>query len=765
SIQIETKTVPVELGPGEEYEGAFDTVIALSEGIDEVTVCADIDNVIDELSEENNCRANTVLSWSEFITDPVGDQFYAYGPDIVGVDFQVDETDIYFRVRSAEPIDPDDTANQMWIDLDLDNSTGFVSPYPEIPTNDIGADAAVWIYPAGGYDIMGEEWSLPLCTTGDKQRLEMDSPRSLSPGLQGDLLVWDPVYEGFYYAGEFPVFTDTNYFWFAIPLDMLGDDGIMSVVDVIGDYYKPTDAAPNEAHGITGEGTDLVIVDKWEQWVDEEGGTYKVHYVVKNRGNLAAAANHMTALTVDGGQLETRLIPVALGPQEEYEDSFDTVVTLSQGTDEVTVCADIDDVVDELSEGNNCRTNTVLVWTEFITDPVGDQFHGYGPDIVGVDFHRDDTDIHFRVRNAEPIDPNGTVNIMWLDLDLDDSTGYVSDYPEDPTNDIGADAVALIHPAGGYGMTGEEWSLPLRAAGEKRQLETSSPQTLSPGLQGELLLWDPVYEYFDYADDFSVFTDTDYFWFGIPLDMLEDDGVMGVVDVIGDYWEPTDVAPNEGHGIIGEYPTVITEAATSITDNSAVLNMSYTVGDFGEVQVRFGFRHFDETYWWYTGWESKEADDTYALLLPGISSGTTHEFKAQLEYDGTVIEGATQQFRTLSSGGGDCFIATAAYGTPMADEIQILRRFRDSYLLTNPLGTAFVDAYYNTSPPIAELIAEHPPLKIIVKAGLVPIVVLGKMVVNSTPVEEMTVLGLLMIMAAILALLVIRWRHRSVNHT
>ena len=762
SIQIEAKTVPMELGPGEEYEGAFDTVITLSEGIDEVTVCVDSGDIIEELSEENNCRTNTVLVWTEFITDPAGDQFYGYGPDIVGADFQVDETNIYFRVRAAESLDFSDTVNEMWLDLDCDDSTGYVSPYPEIPTNDIGADAAAVVYPAGGYDMMGEEWSLPLRTTGDEQQPEMDLSPTLSSELMGELMLWDPVHEGFYFVGEFSVFIDTDYFWFVIPLDMLGDDGIMSVVDVIGDYWEPTDAAPNEGHGITAEGTDLVVANKWEQWVNEEEGTYKVHYVVKNQGSLAATENHTTALIVDEGQLETKIVPVDLGPGEEYQDSFDTVIALSQGIDEVTVCADLHNIIEELSEANNCRTNMVLVWTEFIADPAGDQYFGYGPDIVGADFQVDETNIYFRVRNAEAVDPYYTVNVMWLDLDLDDSTGYVSGYAEEPTNDIGADAAALVYPAGIYDRMGEAWSLPLSAAGDKRQPEIKPLQVLSPGLRGELYLWDTYYEDLYYEGEFPVITDANCFWFAIPLDILEDDGVMGVVDVIGDFWEGyTDVAPNEGHGIIGEHPTVTTEAATNITDNSAVLNMSYDMGDSSHVQVRFAYRHSADTMWWYSSWESRTADDIYPIQLTGLSSRTTYEFKAQLEYDSTVVEGAARQFRTLSSGGGDCFIATAAYGTPMADEIQILREFKDEYLLTNPLGQALVDLYYAFSPPIAGFIAEHPHLKPTVRAGLVPIVALSTVLVNITTAENIVIVGLSVLVSVALAVYVMRRRDRG----
>jgi Leucine-rich repeat (LRR) protein len=105
-----------------------------------------------------------------------------------------------------------------------------------------------------------------------------------------------------------------------------------------------------------------------------------------------------------------------------------------------------------------------------------------------------------------------------------------------------------------------------------------------------------------------------------------------------------------------------------------------------------------------------------------------------------------------------CFIATAAYGTPTASEIQILRNFRDEYLLTNPLGQAFIDFYYNISPPIAEFITDHPSLKPIVRAGLVPAVAMSTVAVNTTPVEKMAILGLLTLVSVAVAIWATRRR-------
>jgi hypothetical protein len=112
-----------------------------------------------------------------------------------------------------------------------------------------------------------------------------------------------------------------------------------------------------------------------------------------------------------------------------------------------------------------------------------------------------------------------------------------------------------------------------------------------------------------------------------------------------------------------------------------------------------------------------------------------------------------------------CFIATAAYGTPMAEEIEILREFRDEYLLTNPLGQAFVDFYYRTSPPIAEFITEHTILKPIVRTVLVPAVVMSTVAVNTTMAEKVAIVGLLVLVSVAVAIWVTRRRGRGCEYT
>ncbi|MFH1752563.1 MAG: CFI-box-CTERM domain-containing protein, partial [Candidatus Omnitrophota bacterium] len=91
---------------------------------------------------------------------------------------------------------------------------------------------------------------------------------------------------------------------------------------------------------------------------------------------------------------------------------------------------------------------------------------------------------------------------------------------------------------------------------------------------------------------------------------------------------------------------------------------------------------------------------------------------------GVTADSGTSGSSGSGSGGRNCFIATAAYGTPMAAEIDILCAFRDRHLLKNRLGKAFVKFYYKNSPPLADYIGERPYLRRIVRGMLRPVVAL-----------------------------------------
>jgi predicted outer membrane repeat protein len=86
-----------------------------------------------------------------------------------------------------------------------------------------------------------------------------------------------------------------------------------------------------------------------------------------------------------------------------------------------------------------------------------------------------------------------------------------------------------------------------------------------------------------------------------------------------------------------------------------------------------------------------------------------------------------------SDSGGGCFIATAAYGSRMANEVKVLKKVRDEYLLTSELGKAFVSAYYEHSPPLADWVAKHPVIGKVVKISLYPVIGLGKLLLGENP--------------------------------
>lgn len=89
-------------------------------------------------------------------------------------------------------------------------------------------------------------------------------------------------------------------------------------------------------------------------------------------------------------------------------------------------------------------------------------------------------------------------------------------------------------------------------------------------------------------------------------------------------------------------------------------------------------------------------------------------------------------------GGGGCFIATAAYGTPMAQDVRYLRAFRDQYLETNAAGRWFITQYYNFSPPLAEHLRQDGDLRALMRIALGPLVALSRALVDDAVLAAQT---------------------------
>lgn len=115
---------------------------------------------------------------------------------------------------------------------------------------------------------------------------------------------------------------------------------------------------------------DLIVTDVWIQ-------SPQVYYKIKNQGNGASKACLCYLYVNDVLEEEDQAQPIA--PGEERTEVFNrytwkyiidiggSAITIGELTQfDVKVCADVEKVVDELNETNNCKT--ILVGQEFIYD-------------------------------------------------------------------------------------------------------------------------------------------------------------------------------------------------------------------------------------------------------------------------------------------------------------------------------------------------------------------------------------------------------------
>jgi len=151
------------------------------------------------------------------------------------------------------------------------------------------------------------------------------------------------------------------------------------------------------------------------------------------------------------------------------------------------------------------------------------------------------------------------------------------------------------------------------------------------------------------------------------------------------------------------------------------------------------YPYFDMIHPWMTGLivveeiHSEAVEETHTEVAEEIhteeAAEETHTEEAEETHDDLSNLEETMQETTQEAGsseeGGGCLIATAAFGSEMAPQVQFLRELRDNTVLQTQSGTSFMTGfnqfYYSFSPAVADLERENPAFKETVKLTLTPL--------------------------------------------
>lgn len=165
------------------------------------------------------------------------------------------------------------------------------------------------------------------------------------------------------------------------------------------------------------------------------------------------------------------------------------------------------------------------------------------------------------------------------------------------------------------------------------------------------------------------------------------------------------------------------------------------------------------------GWQeipfgSNDGDDTITLTLtdgdPLTDSG---DEPGSIEDPGALAIPSSRSGG--GGGGGTCFIATAAYGSALEPQVELLREFRDRMLLTNSPGKAFIHFYYRYSPPVAAFIAKHDALRCMTRLSLLPVVGTSWMTLNYGLLPSLTITLVFLALFSAVGLLFFRKMRRG----
>ena len=143
---------------------------------------------------------------------------------------------------------------------------------------------------------------------------------------------------------------------------------------------------------------------------------------------------------------------------------------------------------------------------------------------------------------------------------------------------------------------------------------------------------------------------------------------------------------------------------------------------------------------------------TYAVIAtlgPNITSfsekgleGTSNYYYKVVAYNHAGDSDYSNESYATTGDDSGCFIATAAYGSPMEAHVKTLRDFRDHFLATNSPGKIFLHLYYRYSPPIAHYIQYHSILRFVIRWALLPFVWISQIFLSLGPLSALAILAI-----------------------
>jgi parallel beta-helix repeat protein len=374
--------VYVDLAPGAVSQRYFDYYSwECSPPQDNVKVCADYGDFVDESNEKNNCR--------EEMCECVVEK-----PDLVITDIWNVSNTIYYKVKNQGKA----TAGASYTSLSIDGvfkAKDYVAPLASGATRTESFNYQWACTPPSNIIKVCADYLNGVAESNENNNCKaetyvcIEKPDLLITDIQcdsenhrigykiknvGDATASKGHYTTLFVDGAYKIKEQVNvnlapgavaqryfdyYSWQCTP----PQDNVKVCADY-GDFVDESNEKNNcreeTCECAPPEKPDLVITDVWN-----EDST--ICYQVRNIGNATVPKGHYTALSIDGEPVVNDLVDVELAPKERLKRCFNYAWQCSPPDDTLTVCADYKDVVDEASEGNNCRNET---WKCDNTPPV-----------------------------------------------------------------------------------------------------------------------------------------------------------------------------------------------------------------------------------------------------------------------------------------------------------------------------------------------------------------------------------------------------------